>query len=873
MKQKSKKIKTKCKAIWVQIALFVICTFSLQAQNSPKTVRTFAELVTYFSDRQNILFTYSDNNVRDVSLSFDTSDITLSDFLSAIRDQTLLSVKKIGDGNYIFYPGNKPVTICGKVVDGFTGQPLEAIRVSDTHTATTTNKNGEFSIDTQIYSYIILQGPRYNIKTKKVIELHSEGCTALRLYEETEALDEVTIVSDYLTHGMEKKGDGSIEISPKDLRILPGLVEPDILQSSQLLPGVTSTSEGASDLSIRGGSPDQNLILWDGIKIYNSGHFFDQISAFNPYITESARIYRGGTSVRYGDRISGVIDIHSISKVPKTISVGVGANSTTIDANVQLPILNQKIALIVAGRKSENRLYDTKFTNIENRVFQNTKLDPTIGNKEDFTNLDNTFEFYDTNAKLIWNVTPKDKIQLSGIAMNNTLNFESELLDVETIDTVQTTNYGGSFSWDKTYNSRVSHSLVGGYTNYFYKFSRNELNAIFDEQSISGQKNSVEDLSATYAMSFKLGDQVKLESGYQYTYNRVQLKENNDASSFFGLQNFDITDKLNTHNVFSEIVFDNTIVKVQTGLRANYFREIDEFFLEPRLFASFKVSKKLWINFSSEIKSQVLRQSYQTSNTQLASVQNSWIISNRNPINTSSIPLLTSSQLTSGLTYKNKGFTFDMEYYLKKSGGLVTENENNSSTINDNIYFEGESTTMGIDLLVKKRFGKYKTWLSYSLTENLFLFPDIQEEEFYGNTDATHLLNWSHTLQLGGLEVGLSYNYRTGHPITPPIGARLRDNGEPEILFASQNSIRLPDYYRMNGSLLYTIDWFRNRNWQTKLGVSVQNFTNRQNLIGQTYTTDQLREESDLTFGDVDIWRQDFFSLPRTFDFLVRFVF
>ena len=112
---------------------------------------------------------------------------------------------------------------------------------------------------------------------------------------DTQELDEV-VIKEYITSGVNENLDGSISISPKELGILPGLTEPDVLQSIQLIPGVQSPTETASGLYIRGGTPDQNLILWDGIKMYQSGHFFGTFSVFNPYITEDIKLFKRATN-------------------------------------------------------------------------------------------------------------------------------------------------------------------------------------------------------------------------------------------------------------------------------------------------------------------------------------------------------------------------------------------------------------------------------------------------------------------------------------------------------------------------------------------------------------------------------------------------
>src|SRR5690606_5003099 len=155
----------------------------------------------------------------------------------------------------------------------------------------------------------------YKSRKIRVGELEGPPCNTLLLQPETQILNEV-ILTAYLTPGVLKNSDGSFTMVEEDLGMLPGQVEPDVLQGIQMVPGISSPDESASGIQIRGGSPDQNLILFDGIRMYNTGHFFGMISAFNPYVIESARIYKGGARPEYGDRVSGVIDLSSAEQVP-----------------------------------------------------------------------------------------------------------------------------------------------------------------------------------------------------------------------------------------------------------------------------------------------------------------------------------------------------------------------------------------------------------------------------------------------------------------------------------------------------------------------------------------------------------------------------
>ncbi|MBT8310711.1 MAG: TonB-dependent receptor plug domain-containing protein, partial [Flavobacteriaceae bacterium] len=150
-----------------------------------------------------------------------------------------------------------------------------------------------------------------NIVIRKVSEVKNEVKNKpFRL----QVLDEV-VITNFLTKGIAKPNDGTTTINPQDFGILPGLIEPDVLQTIQALPGVQSADETVSNLNIRGGSHDENLILWDGIKMYQSGHFFGLISAFNPYLTKDVVVIKNGTSAFYGDGVSSVIDMRSKNEI------------------------------------------------------------------------------------------------------------------------------------------------------------------------------------------------------------------------------------------------------------------------------------------------------------------------------------------------------------------------------------------------------------------------------------------------------------------------------------------------------------------------------------------------------------------------------
>ena len=242
-------------------------------------------------------------------------------------------LKKASPTQIIVLPPPGTINICGYVFDSNSKVPLAfaSVFIKGASKGVISDEKGFFQIENvKKGAFFSIQHVGYIDETLKASLFKAGNCNTIYLTENTESLQEV-LIKGYLTKGIDKNIDGSIALTNRDQGILPGQIEPDVLRGIQLIPGITSLNESASDIQIRGGSADQNLIFFDGIKMYNTGHFFGTISAINPYTTQSAKIYKSGASPEYGDRISGVIDIKSDGEVPQKSTGGLGVNGTHAD--------------------------------------------------------------------------------------------------------------------------------------------------------------------------------------------------------------------------------------------------------------------------------------------------------------------------------------------------------------------------------------------------------------------------------------------------------------------------------------------------------------------------------------------------------------
>jgi len=883
---------------------YCICT-GVQAQTKGDMSSAFdlTTLLIHFEVNKQITFSYDTQSIKNIRLQFhkdivSIEKISLDQLLVAIKDQTLLEIKQKGS-SYLLYIANKPIVISGTVINLYTEKGLPEVLVTDDNTSVYTDAAGNFTIKTKAFNTLEFYFSGYKNKTMSVHSIPKTDPVLVPMQEYTEQLDEVVLIQDYLTLGIDKQRDGSMTISPKDMKLLPGLIEPNIMQSIQLLPGLDSSSEGVNDISTRGSTSDHNLILWDGIKIYSPGLFFDKLSTFNPYIVDEATISRSGTSARYGGRVGGVIDITSISKVPDRIKSSVGLNSTTADANLQLP-LRKKLGIVVAGRHSISDIISTPKLNI----IEDNVLTPTEQSELALTILDNAISFYDFNAKFIWDISEGNKLVISGIGNNN--KFESQqIINATEENRNKNINYntlGGSILWKWKLNSKLFSTFSSQYSNYEY-LSESNLDFSANASALNAGisiSNGVVDISNSYSLEYRLNDFLAISGGYEHTYNELLANWNIPLAESTLV---DINEKVNTHGFYSEWKYNRKEILITAGIRGNYYSELNNLFWEPRISTSIELFKNINLNLSFERKSQAIRQNNEDPNVFSRSFiesNNLWIspteyIEGLND-GLTQIPLLTTNQITTGVTLQKGGFDIDIDAYYKKNEGIITINNlgigsrdivSGERSGPSYTVFSGQGNAYGIDVLIKKKIRNYRTWLGYSFGENLISYPEAGIEEIPSSYNYRHTLNWSHTIDYNNIEFGMSYIYRSGTAYSIPSRYaelfNVADYDDYNLQYDKFNTELLPDYQSFNASLLYSINLNKNKTWKTKFGISVQNIFNKKNIIGRTFTRSMRNSAETIEVpyqdlegfieSDIKLYQNDNIGLPMTVDFLVRMSF
>lgn len=638
----------------------------------------------------------------------------------------------------------------------------------------------------------------------------------------TQKLEEV-VITNFLTKGISKRSDGKINIKTEDFGILPGLIEPDILQSIQALPGIISVDERVSNINVRGGTHDQNLILWDGIKMYQSGHFFGLVSAFNPNLTKEVNVSKNGTSVKFGDGVSSVIDMQQSNSLDQDFKAGAGFNLIHADAFAKVP-LDEKAEIQLSARRSvTDFIFTPTYDQYLQRVFQDSDFSNVQQSNSEITSNNERFYFYDISTKFLYDITDQDQFRFNFLTINNSLTYDQRSNENESIplkNSLEQSNFAAGFEYLKYWNSKLTTTAQVYYTNYDLKATNFD---IVNDQRLN-QDNKVNDIGVKINATNHIDDNLKLHGGYQFSEVIISNSEDVDNPSFVSF----IKEVVRTHSIYGEAEFTsgnkNTYARI--GLRTNYIEKFSEFFTEPRLSVSHKLNNDFRLEFLAELKSQTTSQIIDLQNDFLGIEKRRWILSNDEDI-----PVITSVQGAFGIHYNKNKLLISAEAFIKNVEGITARSQgfqNQFQFAND----IGKYQVKGIDFLINKQFDSFSTWLSYSFSKNDYEFDELNEgQAFPNNIDVRHTATFAGTYSINDLNIALGVNWHSGKPLTLPLS--IQDNTNSQIEYMAPNTERLSDYFRTDISATYQLKL--TNKMDASIGASIWNLFDRKNVINTYY--------------------------------------
>ncbi len=633
-----------------------------------------------------------------------------------------------------------------------------------------------------------------------------------------EALEEVQL-NTYLTTGITKTKTGEVVLNPDEFGILPGLIEADVLQTVQALPGVLSVDESVSNLNVRGGTHDQNLILWDGIKMYQSGHFFGLISVFNPNLISNVVISKNGTSALYGDGVSSTIDMRLDTNTNKESSYGLGLNLIQADAFTKLKLQDNMELQLSARRSITDAVNTPTYQQYFDRIFQDSDIDNTSEDNGNSTSNEN-FYFYDISAKLLHDLSSKDKLRLSFTTVFNALDYLENSSTDALISGITQRNLAAGLNYNRKWSSFISSEVQLNVSDY----KLNATNFDIENNQRLLQNNAVKDYGITFQLKLDFNERLRWTNGYQYSQVSVNnLEEINNPEYRSEMEH-----EVSTHSTFSEFTFSsyNNRTHLKIGTRSNYYKPFNVLLLEPRLSFNHKFLKHFKVELLGEFKSQVTSQVIDRQNDFLGIEKRRWVLANN-----TTLPIIESKQTSIGLHYNKNKLLVSVEAFIKHVDGITTKSQGFQNQY-QNVNAIGNYETKGIDFLINKQFNAFSSWLSYSLSNNDYSFPTLNNAQaFANNTAVSHALTFAGTYAVNNLKLALGFNWNSGKPTTTP------NNLEPvfdnNINYNTANKTNLEDYFRTDFSGTYNLNL--DRNTKAEIGFSIWNILNRKNTLNSYY--------------------------------------
>lgn len=783
----------------------------------------------------------------------------------------------------VLAPERTDFNLSGTVKDAVSGEtlPFTTVQVKGTTLATTGNVDGYFTLlqvptDTVLLEITYLGYQTTYFRMTPELEVND---LEVRMKPAGQLLQQVNVTATREDQMMKAStGISQLAINPAQLTAIPSLGERDVFRSLQLLPGVSGSNESSSGLYVRGGTPDQNLVLFDGFTVYQVDHLFGFFSAFNSDAIKDVQLFKGGFESKYGGRLSSVVDITGKDGNTEEFNAGFGLSLLSANAFVESPFADGKGSIILTGRRSfQSSLYD-RLLNLSDGGETGTEEDD--GTEEDtpafgpgfgrgFAEVQPTSWFYDINGKVTYR-TKKDVFSLSTYSGKDKLdnsadndaqgfglrggggppgggapggddagsNFERSVVDQSDWG-----NTGASLKWSRRWNDRLYSNALISRSNYFSFRDRTTSVTIETDTSTLNlrtgtvEENDLVDLSAKWDWEWQAGKGHKIgfgafTSALDIQYDYIQ----NDTASILARDDQGL---ISGFYLQDRITIQDKLILVP-GLRVSHFDQTQEIYTEPRLQIQYLANEQLKLKAATgryyQFANRIIREDVSQGSRDF------WILSDNERV-----PVGRSDQFILGASYETNNWLFDLEGYYKILDNLTEYSTRFSSTGMGRdasldfteSFLNGSGNSKGVEFLLQKKAGPITGWFSYTLGRVEYDFEAYGEEAFPASHDVTHEGKIVALYQPEGSKFtfGATLIYATGKPYTAPLGAYTVEllDGNTQDLFAvsTKNSLRLPDYHRLDLSVNYDIGRFLGG--RAKTSFSLFNAYNRKNVWYKEY--------------------------------------
>ncbi|MDN5214333.1 TonB-dependent receptor [Fulvivirgaceae bacterium BMA12] len=710
-------------------------------------------------------------------------------------------------------------TISGYIKDKNTGEVLIGANIynKENYQGTTSNNYGFYSLTLPadsmklMFSYVGYQSVEVTLNLDKDTEINIG-------LEDVVALDEIVISGREEIQEVTQMSKINVPIA--QIKAMPALLgEVDVLKVLQLLPGIQSGTEGSSGLYVRGGGPDQNLILLDGVPIYNASHLFGFFSVFNADAINNVDLIKGGFPARYGGRLSSVIDITmkegNHEKLRGEGAIGLISSKLTLEGPI-----NERTTFLFSGRRTYIDLLARPL------IKAATEGDEVAG-----------YYFYDLNAKINHKFSNRDRVYLSGYFGNDDAysrykeNYDTGVEKVFYEDEfgLDWGNIIAAMRWNHVFNPKFFSNLTLTYSRYRfdifenYKEERTTPNGVDNEDESISYFSGIRDFAAKMDFEFIPNPNHYIRfgiNGINHTFNPGILSYKSTLESDTTLGSFKTS-----ANEFAAYLEDDIKVtdhlKVNAGIHISAFDVEDELYtsFQPRLAVRYLLSNGLSIKGSYAQMTQFI---HLLTNGGIGLPTDLWLPSTRK------VAPQESHQFAFGLAKTiKKQYEISVEAYYKEMDGLIEYKEGASFLNIDEDWQEkvetGRGESYGAELFVQKKTGKFTGWVGYTLSWSNRQFDNLNfGRSFPYKYDRRHDISITGVYKVNDrIDISGAWVYGTGNSITLPIskynGFRYEGNfwfrgGNPITYHGERNGYRMRSYHRLD----FSISFSKQKKWGTR---------------------------------------------------------
>ncbi|MFH0761755.1 MAG: TonB-dependent receptor [Bacteroidota bacterium] len=717
-------------------------------------------------------------------------------------------------------------TISGVIEDKVTGEKLISCNVYDAATlkGTVSNPFGFYSMTLpaglvkMTFSYVGYESVAMEIALRRDTVINMNLNPVINL-------NEVVISAEKTKSAVQSTQMSMTELNARTIKGLPVMFgEVDVLKALQLLPGVKGGNEGTSGIYVRGGGPDQNLILLDGVPVYNANHLFGFFSVFNPDAIQSVKMITGGFPARYGGRLSSVLDIRMKDGNNKKFAVEGSVGLISSKLTVEGPIIKDKTSFIVSGR----------------RTYIDVLAQPLIRwqTREDYENFSAGYYFYDLNAKINHKFSDKSRLFLSAYSGKDKAYMNTD----EKGDQYRWKDEAGlgwgnltaALRWNYVITPKLFSNTTITYSRYNFLTSlldRREENNELTSEYYFGYDSGIVDWAGKIDFDYLPDPNHSIRFGYNYIYHTfkpgVTVFQMNEAEFPFPIDTVFGNKNIYAHewSLFAEDDWTVTPrLKANIGLHFSGFKVKDSTYtsLQPRLSARYLVNEKISIKAAYTHMTQYI---HLLTNSTIGLPTDLWLPS------TDTIKPQKAIQYAFGVIYEpGEGIEISVEGYYKTMDNLIEYKEGASFFSLEDDWQDkiemGEGRAYGVEILARKQFGKTSGWIGYTLSWSERRFENISFGEWFPyKYDRRHDVSIVLNQQIkDNIDIGVTWVFGTGNAVTLPLEkyASLESYWYDYRYFSgieyfqNRNSYRMPAYHRLDIGINFRKD--------TKWGERVWSF-------------------------------------------------